>query len=206
MPSDQNSVKIKSSRSYHHGALREALLAAGEQVLAERGIDGFSLRETARRAGVSPSAPAHHFKDTRGLLTAIAATAFAELADALEGASPPGTPRGERIRLQGVAYVDFALARRAKFDLMWRAVLLDHDDPALQEAGRRAFLALDQAVRRDSAAAEPGSPETLPSIACWSLVHGFARLAIDGAFGIEEGAAERAAAAMLGGIQAHLKV
>ena len=54
------------ARAYHHGALRPALIAAAEAVIAERGVDGFSLRETARRAGVSPAAPAHHFGDARG--------------------------------------------------------------------------------------------------------------------------------------------
>jgi AcrR family transcriptional regulator len=205
MAVDQNSVKI--ARGYHHGALREALLAAAEEVLAERGIDGFSLRETARRAGVSPSAPAHHFRDAKGLLTALAAAAFAELADSLDAASE-GKDRQERIRAQGHAYVAFALRRRAKFDLMWRAALLDKEDEAFQTAGHRAFLALDRAVRGEAAAcdAKPADPFVVPSIAAWALVHGFARLAIDGEFGTAPGDAERAAEAMLPDVLRHLVV
>jgi AcrR family transcriptional regulator len=204
MSQDQNSVKMPS-RNYHHGALRPALLEAAEQVLEERGVDGFSLRETARRAGVSPSAPAHHFGDTGGLLTALAAAAFAELAERLE-ASALGTTRDERIRAQGIAYVGFALARRAKFDLMWRAALLDHADAELSAAASRAFRALDEAVRGEEAGSDMKGPGIIPSIACWSIVHGFAHLALDGAFGAEPGDAERAAEAMLGGVLAHLKV
>jgi len=66
-----NSVKIKSRRgsgkksAYHHGDLRQQLVAATEEIILERGVDGFTLREAARRAGVSPAAPAHHFKDAR---------------------------------------------------------------------------------------------------------------------------------------------
>jgi AcrR family transcriptional regulator len=184
-------------RGYHHGALRPALIAAAEDVIAERGVDGFSLRETARRAGVSPSAPAHHFGDARGLLTAIATAAFEALGDALEAASAAGT-RDARIRAQGLAYVDFALKQRARFDVMWRAALLNNEDEALAAAGRRAFGLLDGAVRGEGAMREgPADPALAPSIACWAAVHGFARLAIDGAFGTEDGAAERAADALL---------
>jgi hypothetical protein len=157
-------------------------------VIAERGLDGFSLRETARRAGVSPSAPAHHF------------------GDALECASAAST-REERIRAQGIAYVAFALSERARFDVMWRSALLDQEDEGLAAAGRRAFALLDSAVRGEGATREgPADPALAPSIACWALVHGFARLAMDGAFGGEPGAAERAGEALLPMVLDHLAV
>ena len=204
MADDLNSVK--SPRSYHHGALRPALIEAAEVVLAERGIEGFSLREAARRAGVSPAAPAHHFGDAAGLLTAVAAGAFSELADALELAAAAGS-RAQRIRGQGIAYVRFALANRARFDLIWRAALLRRYDPDYAAAAKRAFLLLQGAVQGPgSAAAAPGDAGTAASIACWSLVHGFARLAIDGEFGIGPGAAEAAADALLPAVLDHLAV
>jgi AcrR family transcriptional regulator len=208
MAANQNSVKMdRENRTYHHGALRPALLQAAEQVLEERGVDSFSLRETARRAGVSPSAPAHHFRDAKGLLTALAATAFAELAEALVAAGE-GLTRPERIRAQGHAYVRFAMRRRAKFSLMWRAALLDQSDLDLSAAGDRAFHALDAAVRGEVAAAvkQPIGAWAIPSIACWAMVHGFAHLAIDGAFGAAPGDAERAADLMLDGVLHHLQV
>ena len=201
MADDLNSVKsvAPESRSYHHGALRPALIAAAEAVIAERGLDRFSLRETARRAGVSPAAPAHHFKDVRGLLTAIAADAFADLATALEAAdAAAGSDRAARIKAQGMAYVAFALDRPARFDLMWRKALLDNEDPQLSEAGNRAWELLDRAARGPGAPhSGPLDPRLAPSTAAWSIVHGFARLAIDGAFGSEPDAAKQAAQIIL---------
>lgn len=201
MTDDLNSVKStqSDSRAYHHGALRPALIAAAEAVIAERGLDGFSLRETARRAGVSPAAPAHHFGDIRGLLTALAAQAFADLADALAKADASAGPdRASRIKAQGLAYVIFALDRPARFDLMWRKPLLDNDDTQLTEAGDRAFAVLDRVTRPEGAPSSgPTDPVLAPSIAAWSLVHGFARLAIDGAFGAAENSAEHAAQFLL---------
>lgn len=171
---DLNSDQM-GARPYHHGDLREALLAAAESVLRERGVEGFSLREAARRAGVSPGAPAHHFKDVRGLFTAVATRAFEDLARALAAAdsSGPADPKSRLIR-QGRAYVAFARARPESFDLMWRCALLDARDPALSEAGARAIGLL--------AAATGAPPQDPATVAPWALVHGFARLAGDGAF------------------------
>jgi AcrR family transcriptional regulator len=203
MTDDLNSVKT-GERGYHHGALRPALLAAAESVIAERGVDGFSLRETARRAGVSPAAPAHHFGDARGLLTALATEAFRQFADSLQAADAGGS-RIERLRAQGLAYVRFALDERARFDLMWRYTLLDPDDPDYQAATQRAYAILDHAAR--GRALQPGDRVEIPeAIAAWSMVHGFARLLLDGAFGNEEGAAERAARDLLPQVLEHLSV
>lgn len=201
MDDNLNTVKSEPSagRTYHHGSLRSALIEAAEAVIAERGLDRFSLREAARRAGVSPAAPAHHFGDARGLLTAIATQAFADLADALEKAdSSAGPDREARIKAQGEAYVAFALDRPARFDLMWRKSLLDNEDPHLSEAGDRAFEVLDRIARPKGAPSEGSrDPVLAPSVAAWSLVHGFARLAIDGAFGAERDSAQLAAQSML---------
>lgn len=210
MTNNLDSVKSQApaARAYHHGSLRSALIEAAEAVIAERGLDRFSLRETARRAGVSAAAPAHHFKDVRGLLTAIAAQAFADLAEALEAANAAAGPdREARIMAQGKAYVAFALERPARFDLMWRKALLDLDDPHLGEAGDRAFEVLDRVVRHQGVPSSgPADPALAPSIAAWSVVHGFARLAIDGVFGAEPDSAERAAQALLPLVLNHLRV
>ena len=204
-----NTVKIKRKPrgDYHHGALRPALLAAAVQVLQDRGLDGFSLRETARRAGVSPAAPAHHFGDTRGLLTAIATESFVALAAAIDAAdTAAGADRVARVRAQGMAYVRYAVTNRARYDLMWRPTLFHASDPAYVAASLRAFLSLDRAVRGVKTVEEtnPGGPESAQSIACWSLVHGFARLALDGMFGREADAARRAADALLPAVLSHL--
>jgi AcrR family transcriptional regulator len=208
MADDLDSVKtaMPEGRAYHHGALRASLLSAAEALIEERGLDRFSLRETARRAGVSPAAPAHHFGDSRGLLTAIATEGFQALSDALEKADV-GNDHEARIKSQGRAYVRFALARPARFTLMWRKAILDVDDPAYIEAGDRAFHILDRSVRGQNAGSSgPRDPALAPSIACWSIVHGFALLALDGAFGSEKGAPQLAAKDLLPQVLSHLAI
>ncbi|WP_343518820.1 TetR/AcrR family transcriptional regulator [Sphingomonas sp.] len=202
MNDEVNSVKI-AGRGYHHGALREALIDAAEAIIAERGVEGFSLREAARRAGVSPAAPGHHFGDARGLLTAVATRAFRDFGDALEAGSVGADPRG-RIRGQGIAYVRFALANRARFELMWRKALLDRLDPDYCAAGDRAFAILDQAARGPGAPEGPDLSVMAPSIAAWSIVHGFVELALSGAFGTSPEELEAATEQLLPRVLDHL--
>ncbi len=212
MDADLNVVKNTPSQEapYHHGALREALIAAAEAELAERGVERFSLRSTARRAGVSPAAPAHHFGDARGLLTAVATAAFVDFGRALAEADAGAVSRDprERVRAQGIAYVAFAIAQPARFELMWRKALLDVDDPRLAAAGDAAFAVLQRAVG-GGGFGPPGTPDRLPSpaaIACWSIVHGFARLALDGSFGTGADAACAAADTLLPAVLGHLRI
>ncbi len=204
MNDEVNSVKIEG-RAYHHGALRDALIDAAEAIIEERGVEGFSLREAARRAGVSPAAPGHHFGDARGLLTAVAARAFRDFGDALE-AGDVGADRHVRIRGQGLAYVRFALANRARFQLMWRKALLDRENPELCAAGDRAFDLLDRAARGDAPPAGPDMIGLAPSIAAWSIVHGFVELALSGAFGTTPEELEAATEQLLPRVLDHLVV
>jgi AcrR family transcriptional regulator len=156
---------------YHHGDLRRALLSAAVDTITEHGPAGVSLRELARRVGVSNAAPVHHFKDKAGLLTALAAEGFALLADTL---TAPGVQTDSFTEL-GVAYVRFAVRNRAHFEVMFRPDLHHPDDPALAEARERASAALADGVE------SVGVPRTGPNrrvagVAAWSLVHGFAML------------------------------
>ena len=172
-------------RNYHHGNLKRVLIDSALEVLTEKGVEGFSLRETARRAEVSPAAYKHHFADTRRLMTALAEIAFARLADALEAADDvAGQDRRARLESQSAAYVGFALQEQALFDLMWRVPLLDLSDPKLGAEKIRAFDCLDRLVRWPDAPRLPHTdPAMASTIACWSLVHGFARLLLDGGLG-----------------------
>jgi AcrR family transcriptional regulator len=169
---------------YHHGALREALIEASESLLAERGPEGFSLREVARRSGVSPAAPAHHFGDVAGLLAAVATQAFEGLHAALEaGNQRGGNDPVARLREQGVAYVGFALRQPGRFGLMFRGGL--RKDEPLARAAHAAFTTLEDGVRAlfDLPAGKPLTPEQWQAlIATWSVVHGFAHLAQAGQF------------------------
>lgn len=171
----------RRERGRHHGDLRRQLLIAATEIVAETGPDTFSLREAARRAGVSPSAPAHHFGDVRGLLTAIAAEGFVQLADRLEAIK--SASRQPLIRQYCHIYVNFARECPGQFRLMWRKNLLYVDDPVHVESARRAYRLLDEAVRGNDAANAPfDACAGAPTIALWSTIHGFASMVIDGAF------------------------
>lgn len=192
-------------RKYHHGDLRASLIDAALQIIEEVGPDAFSLRAAARRAGVSPAAPSHHFGDARGLLTAIATLGFIEFGDALEAATGPD--RRATIVAQCHAYLRFALARPGLFRLMWRKQALDTDDPDHIAAARRAFTISDRAVRGENAVmASPGDPALAPTIACWSMVHGFVALILDGAFFACNTEAAGALDAMLDAALSHLEL
>ncbi|MEJ0044325.1 MAG: TetR/AcrR family transcriptional regulator [Rhizomicrobium sp.] len=170
-------------RAYHHGDLKDQLVAAAEAIILERGVDGFTLREAARRAGVSPAAPAHHFRDAKGLLSEVALRAFQDFGDALVAADARGTDPASRLHEQGLAYVTFALSHPARFQLMFRHAMYDIDYPGLADTGGRAFAVLERAVRAAMALPE-GKPMTSDAfgflLATWSIVHGFAHLALGG--------------------------
>jgi AcrR family transcriptional regulator len=202
-----NGVKTGSvaQRRYHHGDLRTSLIEAALEIIEEVGPDAFSLRGAARRAGVSPAAPAHHFRDARGLLTAIATVGFVEFGDALEAAIGPD--RRSTIVAQCHAYLRFALARPGLFRLMWRKEALDIDDPEHVAAARRAFAISDRVVRGgDAVMVSPGDPALSPTIACWSMIHGFVALIIDGAFFAREAEAAGALDIMLDATLRHLNI
>src|SRR5437763_13451961 len=122
---------------YHHGDLRRTLLAAAAEAIAEHGPAAISLRDLARRADVSHAAPAHHFGDKAGLLTALAAEGYGLLAAALgEAAERTGS-----FLEVGVAYVGFAVDHPAHFAVMYRPDLYHAGDPLVAEARRQAAAA-----------------------------------------------------------------
>lgn len=170
--------------TYHHGDLRLALIEAAEQLLSEQGIEAFSLRAAARQAGVSPAAPAHHFSDSAGLLTEIAIRGFDELTDDLikwveQGDQEPVA----KLRSLGQAYIYFALNNRARFLLMFRKDKLRITEQ-LKAAAMHAFLHLQSTVCQAANVREENiNEDTMASIlAGWSMVHGFAHLALAGQF------------------------
>ncbi|MDF9804295.1 TetR/AcrR family transcriptional regulator [Streptomyces anulatus] len=162
---------MNSERAYHHGDLRRVILDAALDVIATNGPGALSLRDLARRAGVSHAAPAHHFKDRTGLLTAVAAEGYALFADALAGAPD--------LRERGVAYVRFAATHPAHFQVMFQPDLHRTDDPDLLAARARATEALRAGVA-DLPPAGRGEDDRLAGVAAWSLAHGFATLLLSG--------------------------
>ncbi|WP_248258985.1 TetR/AcrR family transcriptional regulator [Georgenia sp. EYE_87] len=186
---------MSTARPYHHGDLRRAVLSAAVAAIPEVGPAGLSLRDLARRAGVSHAAPAHHFGDKAGLLTAVAAEGYELLAEALTTAQQS---TDDFLEL-GVAYVRFAVEHRAHFEVMFRPDLYHPDDPALLAAQRRAGAAL-----YGGAASVPtgrrGEDVRVAGIAAWSLVHGFASLWLTGAVPADLGDDPEAAARAVAGV------
>lgn len=187
---------MSTARPYHHGDLRAAVLSAAVDVITERGAANVSLRDLARRAGVSHAAPAHHFGDKAGVLTAVAVEGFDLLADALTAA----LERAGSFLDMGVAYVTFAVAHRAHFEVMFRPDLYHPDDPDLLAARERAGAALAGGVGSLGARATADDAR-LSGLAAWSLVHGFATLWLAGGlppgFGDDPAAEARAVAGVL---------
>lgn len=165
---------MTSSRTYHHGDLRRAVLSAALDVIRTEGPAALSLRDLARRAGVSHAAPAHHFKDRTGLLTAIATEGYELFADALADAPD--------LRERGVRYVRFATEHPAHFQVMFQPELCRPDDPDLVAAKLRASVELRAGVSGLPAAGR-GEDTRLAGMAAWSLAHGFATLLLSGNLG-----------------------
>jgi AcrR family transcriptional regulator len=122
------------ARAYHHGDLRRALVHSALDVIECDGLASLSLRDLARRVGVSHAAPVHHFGDKAGLLTAIAADGFLLLAEELQRTY---TASGSFLEV-GVAYVRFAVRHRAYFEVMYRPELYHADDSSLEAARQQA--------------------------------------------------------------------
>ena len=164
-------------RPYHHGDLRAALLAAGERELAEKGLEGFALRSVAKRAGVSHAAPAHHFGDSEGLLSALAAEGFRRFLAAQHAREAVAGPdRRDRLVAAGLGYVDFALANRALFRLMFSSARPNFGTEELRAAAGAAHRhLLDHAagLRADRAAGDDGLADVT---ALWAMAHGLADL------------------------------
>ena len=162
-------------RTYHHGALRSALLDDAAALLNESGQDALSLRALARRAGVSPRAPYRHFADKEALLSALAVDAFAAFGKALAAADAAAEP-GRELEAQGIAYVRFALEAVGRFRLMFGPRRFVADDELI--AAKQAAFGVLQA--RVDLLAGPGDDSRAQAIGYWSLAHGLAVLFLDG--------------------------
>lgn len=166
--------------SYHHGDLRRALLDEAASVVEAQGVGALSLRDLARRTGVSATAPYHHFRGKADLVCALAEDAHEALDKAL-GTPDHSDPR-ERLCAMGVAYVLFAVGHPERFRLAFRPDLGDPFDGLGDEGGPLSeetlgFRHLVRAVREIEADSER---QRVLAVAAWSLVHGLAALLVDG--------------------------
>lgn len=155
---------MSPEKPYHHGDLRRALVAHAVEAITELGTSATSVREVARRAGVTHSAAAYHFGSRAGLLTAVATEGYRLLGEALGDAQR----RGSFLEV-GVAYVEFALAHPAHFDVMYQPGLYDAGDPDLREAKAATATLL-------YGSADADAEQVAAGVAAWSIVHGLATL------------------------------
>ncbi len=169
--------------------LREVLIAAGENILEKEGLAALTLRATARAAGVSHMAPYRHFDDKSALLAAIAERGFYGLARAMQNAADAGGGNDPAPRARGVAYVVFASAHPALYQLMFSAGIQDKTRfPDLAKASAAAFAMCSEAVAAGCRSGDTLSAETQlkRAVANWAFVHGLASLVIDGKIPLAE--------------------
>jgi AcrR family transcriptional regulator len=177
MKAGANRPSRKRKKDYHHGNLRAALLESALVLLKEAGLEALSLRAVARRTGVGPSAPYHHFKDRAALVQALAQQ-FLEALDASSWEAVQGkTTPTEKLHALGVAYVRYAVDHPAEFRLMFRPEIgspLDFPDPAAAPVFRVLLGVIEEFSGLDKPA------QFTAAVSAWSLVHGFAVLVLDG--------------------------
>jgi AcrR family transcriptional regulator len=164
-----------SNKPYHHGDLRSTLLEVADQLIDEGDAGAFSLREVARRAGVSAPATYRHFRDKEALLAAVAGKGFDDFGRALSEAVAAAD---DPLAAMGLAYVRFAVARPGRFRLMY--------GPAIAERGRypelqAAWMASSEALRAALMSRSPPAPDAaVTSLKLWCMVHGLSQLILDG--------------------------
>lgn len=175
----------KPKGRHHHGALRRALLDAVADIVLAAGPDAVSLRECARRVGVSHSAAGPHFGDLRGLLTSFATEGNLRLAQAMRdavAALPPDADARARLAATGQGYMAFARDNPAHFRLMFRTDLVNMADTAWQQALQASWAPLAEAMAGHVPGADGRALRARLTLA-WAAVHGFCALRAEGAGG-----------------------
>ena len=188
--------EMRRPKPYHHGNLREALLKAALRLISEVGPTAFTLREVARRAGVSHNAPYRHFRDRDELMAAVSTEGYGELSRTMRDAVKQKSSSLARLKQAGLAYVKFALRHPEHFTVMFDAPASKPSEklcfnpskmkvkyPEAAEAAEESFrtlMTLVEACQRDGVLRAGDSKEL--ALLAWSMVHGIAKLAITGRF------------------------
>lgn len=170
-------------KKYHHGDLENALIKAGIEILAKEGIGALSLREVAKRAGVSHSAPYAHFKDRQALIAAISTEGFRQLYAKLDAAIAPYADDPKRQLTEGAwAYVQFAMNNADTFKIMFSGVLeKEKEYPSFVEISRKTFERVVEIVRAcQSAGVLRAAPPELMAVSIWGQIYGVISLALEG--------------------------
>lgn len=179
MPRKPKSLKP----GYHHGDLRRALLDAALRILEEEGPHALTLREVARRVGVTQAAPYHHFADKEAILAAVAEEGFTKLLESMVAArEAAGAKPAARLRALGAGYVGFAVRHPAHFRVMFVKMVDTTQYPSLHTCADQSFAVLIEAIveAQKAGVVRKGNAAELALLA-WSAVHGLATLWIGGA-------------------------
>jgi AcrR family transcriptional regulator len=203
-PRRRAASRAPAAKPYHHGDLRRVLIEAALALVEEAGVEAVSVREAARRAGVSPGAPFRHFESRTALITAVAEEAQrrfrAEITQAI--AKLPAADPLARFRAIGVAYLRWAMRNPAHFEVISNGKYFDHDAAVAVSRDNAEIIGMTEAALAEAfAAGQLRTPDIkLVQIAGRALVYGFARMNIDGHFprwGIAEAEASRTAEAIV---------
>jgi AcrR family transcriptional regulator len=166
-------------RGYHHGNLKEALLRAALELIAEKGPAGFTFAEAARWAGVSPAAPYRHFRDRDELMASVALRGFEQFEAALRRAWNSGRPDVlTALDRFGKAYLNFARGEPAYYSAMFEAGIPASASPELRDAGERAFAVLREAAEAlcTQVPSKDRPPALMVALHLWAMAHGVASL------------------------------
>ena len=166
-------------RAYHHGNLKEALVRAALELIAQKGPAGFTFAEAARWAGVSPAAPYRHFRDRDELMSDVARRGFELFEVALRRAFDEGRPDpAKAFENLGRAYLEFARKEPAYYSAMFEAGIPLDANPEYRAAGDRAFNVLRTATEVLIATMPAGRrpPVMMMALHIWALSHGIASL------------------------------
>lgn len=174
-----NMTRPTQRAKYHHGDLKRALTDAALQLVQEKGPKGFTLREVARRAGVSAAAPYRHFADKSQLLAAAATQGFVQLHEALDATVAANPDLSEQALAMGKAYVRWAVTHPDYYQVMFGSELDKTESPEVLAAGARAFDDLLDTIKRcQQAGLLPGGDPHTTAGPIWSLLHGISMLTI----------------------------
>ena len=197
-------ARAAAPKPYHHGDLRRVLIEAALQLVGEGGAEAVSVREAARRAGVSPGAPFRHFPSRDALMQAVAEEAQRRFRAEIEAAlaeAPAGDPLA-RFRCLGLAYLRWAMRNPTHFEVISSRRLFDHDKSANVSRDNAGLIDLTERTLAEAFAAGQLRSDDLKAvqIAGRALVYGFARMNIDGHFprwGVDSADVERTAESIL---------
>jgi AcrR family transcriptional regulator len=186
---------MSAEQNYHHGSLKRVIMDAALEMVAESGLESLSLREIARRIGVTTAAPYHHFKDRQSLLIELATAGFGELFEALKQSRDMAPANEDQVRAAVSTYLQFGQRHRALYSIMFSGKFATHS--RLQEMVSIATASLEILSQGIATTSNLGKSKSSEAAFCaWSLVHGILTLDRNGI--LQENLAEQERLALQG--------